>query len=593
MDATILQSWLDDDLAASYQENAEFEQALAYYSANQLPRSVGAAIKERGNLRFIENVYQAIINVFLGRKQQSLTTIKVIGTQEQDAPLANILNQILNSYWSRREFLGALLERDKFLISGCGVFELLLTPLCAGGYDIALNALRADHIVIDRYSTRADASDARRFTRKFNVPAAHARALFGSGVIADADGGVYDERAIIYETWAKDERGLWHRYFWQNSNLLKFEFAPLCGGRLHPFVIRKFKLDENGNYFGLFRDLKALQDNINFNENKQTDMLAKVQVLYEGDAINDENEFLNAINRNDVAIRLRSGALNSGKIQINQNLQKLQVLNEKTNQKRELMRMISGISEDIFGATNTTRQTENFKREFSEISLKVFLGASELMDMELCRKMIDLIQFYFNGSQIYKMVDERQIARYIQVSGEDFNAIRASRFDCDLVVTPQNSSENNNFAYWSEIFKSCVNVAPELALELLVPMFKSLKNPFALDIEEAKTRLQEAQAQNAQGSFAAQVEQAQLAELLAKIENIQADTAKKQGQGDAALAVAMGKIQENEALTAPNSNLAASGASGDENGATTRANGSNPARVQIRGGAGLTNLDLK
>ena len=56
---------------------------------------------------------------------------------------------------------------------------------------------------------------------------------------------------------------------------------------MHPFVIAKYQIDEKNRWYGLFRDIKPLQDFINFAENRAVNMLGSFKALFEDDAVLD------------------------------------------------------------------------------------------------------------------------------------------------------------------------------------------------------------------------------------------------------------------------------------------------------------------
>lgn len=63
-----------------------------------------------------------IVDKILGYKSESIQEVKLSGRQEQDKPLATLLNDLLKVFSQQDGFDAEIIKRDKELILGMAVF---------------------------------------------------------------------------------------------------------------------------------------------------------------------------------------------------------------------------------------------------------------------------------------------------------------------------------------------------------------------------------------------------------------------------------------------------------------------------------------
>ncbi|BAO97544.1 hypothetical protein NY40_0525 [Helicobacter pylori NY40] len=68
-------------------------------------------------------------------------------------------------------------------------------------------------------------------------------------------------------------------YLWnKSSGIYKSELKPFKNGAC-PFIVAKLYTDELNHYYGLFRDIKPMQDFINYAENRMGNMMGNTPPL--------------------------------------------------------------------------------------------------------------------------------------------------------------------------------------------------------------------------------------------------------------------------------------------------------------------------
>ncbi|WP_456237266.1 portal protein, partial [Helicobacter labacensis] len=72
-------------------------------------------------------------------------------------------------------------------------------------------------------------------------------------------------------------------------------------------------------YYGLFRDIKPMQDYINFAENRMGNMMGSFKAMFEEDSVLNIDEFIEQMALDNAIVKVRPGALKEGKIQFMNN----------------------------------------------------------------------------------------------------------------------------------------------------------------------------------------------------------------------------------------------------------------------------------
>ncbi|WP_459072368.1 portal protein, partial [Helicobacter pylori] len=160
--------------------------------------------------------------------------------------------------------------------------------------------------------------------------------------------------ATIIESWYKEynhdtKEYEWNRYLWnRNTGIYKTELRPFKNGAC-PFIVSKLYIDELNNYYGLFRDIKPMQDFINYAENRMGNMMGSFKAMFEEDAVLDIEEFVETMSLDNAIAKVRPNALKDNKIQFMNNQADLSALSQKAEQKRQLLRLLAGLNDESLG----------------------------------------------------------------------------------------------------------------------------------------------------------------------------------------------------------------------------------------------------
>lgn len=518
----ILKTHLLDDKKANELSVSEYNQAKKYYHGEQLPQEVLATLLSRGQPPMHENLFKTIADKIMGYKAQNIQEIKISGRQEQDKPLANLLQDLMRAFTQRNDYDKEVLKRDFELMMGLSVYEVWVKKEQEDRI-ITFKTLPTHSFIIDRYSTDINALDSRRFHKLLNMSGDEARELFADRVRIKTH-NYTDYRVEIVESWYKEKEG-WNRYIWQSDgNIIAYEKTPFLD-KNHPFIISKFHIDFNNKWYGIFRDIKPLQDYINFTENKIVNMMGSFKAFYEAGAIVDKNKFIQEAGLDNAIVEVRDGALKEGKLQFVQHHANINALAQKVEQKRNMLRIISGLNEEALGMSANRQSGVAIaqRRDAGLMGLSLYIKRGDDMDRLLFERVLSLMQHYYTKEQTFRIVDKKVGERYFSINTDKDNTISIGKFDLILQSTPKMQGREERFAHWSELLKTISSIRPDLLINLLPLMLKDTDSPIVADIEEILAQKE----QEAQQMLEAQNEQARLSQEI-QLQKEQSTIAKEQ-----------------------------------------------------------------
>ncbi|WP_104714370.1 portal protein [Helicobacter cetorum] len=541
LDFITLQDNFKNDYNKALIENTEFLEAKRYYNGNQLPPDVLKIILDRGQTPIVENMFKVIVNKILGYKIESISEIRLSPKQAEDRALSDLLNSLLQVFIQQENYDKSIIERDKnLLIGGLGVIQLWVIEDKDKNVEIDIKALKPESFVIDYFSTDKNALDARRFHKMLEISEQESKVLFGDETNIYYNTFNNEKIARIIESWYKEyneesKTYEWNRYLWnRNVGIYKVEKRPFKNGAC-PFIVSKLYIDELNNYYGLFRDIKPMQDFINYAENRMGNMMGSFKAMFEEDAVIDIDEFVETMSLDNAIARVRPNALKDNKIQFMNNQADLSALSQKAEQKRQLLRLLAGLNDESLGmAINRQSGTAIAQRKESGLmGLQQFLKNTDDMDRLIFKLAIDFICEYFTKEQVFKIVDKKVGDRYFKINSNEQDKIRPLKFDLILKSQLKTETRDEKWYNWNELLKILAPIRPDLVPSLVPLMLNDMDSPITNDVLEAIKEANESQAQNAQKQdpYNEQMQALQIQKMQAEINELQAKAHKYSAQG--------------------------------------------------------------
>ncbi|AFI05234.1 hypothetical protein HCD_01010 [Helicobacter cetorum MIT 99-5656] len=386
-----------------------------------------------------------------------------------------------------------------------------------------------------------------------------AKTFFNDSAILYSTSNAYfsaqEKTALIIETWIKEEiegEMVWNRYLWNDkAGIYKIEFKPFKNG-LCPFVVSKLYIDEYNNYYGIFRDMKPLQDYINYAENRMGNMMGSFKAMFEEDAVANIDEFVETMSLDNAIVKVRPNALSQKKIEFMNNQADLSALSQKAEQKRQLLRILAGVNDESMGmAINRQSGVAIAQRQESGLmGLQTFLKASDDMDKLIYHLAIDFICYYFTKPEIYRIVDKKVGDRYFEANTNETNKIRPLQFDLIYKTQLKTESKDQKWGNWNELLKILAQIRPDIVPQLVPLILQDMDSPITADVLEViqNSDALVAKNQEAQASRQQELQALEIEKLKAQILELESKANKYNAQGDLSKTTLQSE-QINQALT--------------------------------------------
>lgn len=248
----------------------------------------------------------------------------------------------------------------------------------------------------------------------------------------------------------------------------KYPFTPCWGYRRH----------RDGMPYGAIRLVRDSQDEYNKRRSKALFLLSVNRVEYEDDAFSqdDEEEMLEEYSRPDARVRLRSGALEKGKVKVTPG----------SNLAAPEISLMQEAKDNIYETAGVTR--ENTGQDTNAASGKAILAkqqqgavtTAELFDNYRMavqvsgQKMLSLCEQYMTLPKVFRILGADGMAQWIRINqlkitdeGQAIFENDITRHAADFVVDEMDYRETVRMAMADQLFELLGRLPPEVSLQLL------------------------------------------------------------------------------------------------------------------------------
>jgi len=526
---------------------AEAKEMYEYLRGNQLPWEVKNLLMNRGQPIRWENIIQEIDTSLDGMKRMSKTEVEVINRHEDDVERVAVLEKLhratldSTSWWSEKQRADLDLR-----VAGLSVIESSLELL--DEYDKQgqrLKEINRRHIpalecLIDMYSRRPDYSDARYFHYDRLYDVKMLKAVYRN----KADKLVANDRGMarVTRTWYRNGDEI-RIATWQDDVMLEDKPQPYTKtqGRFSVSV-RKMHFTQYKEYYGIYRNVKPFQDDVNNMMLRLKNMLGSYKMLIEDTAVDDVHTFADEYGLDNAVIAVKDGTLSQNRfkeISLTQNISQIMSLVQDARAKAL---QIMGINPELLG-TSTMRQSGvalEIKQNAGLVGLQRIIEASANLDKDMFMIDTAIMEEHFRAEQVYSILgtdgnkqkfyvneyerDDKGVVVFENGKAKQKSILSVGRYEFTLNQVPfNNGSTDAKMKSWAEMMKI---IDPNKAAALIPSMLRDVGSPQAKETADILAKMDEQAAQAGNG----QAEQLQMQEMQLAMQKMQAQIGEMQSK---------------------------------------------------------------
>ncbi len=558
----------------SYDKTKEFrdeaKRIKRYAKGKMLDDDIIAVIEGRDQPVEWENTIKKISNKVMGLKILDKKEINAFGKRVIDKPAANVVTNVLrdtqdNSFWWSQK------KRADFDLWHTGMSQMKPIIKELGSIDllgVKERELKNYHIPMEqgfpdpyatcpfgtdmRYHHEVRLIDREELYPYFDIEKVDSIPLATDNIFNQTNTNTYtvaeeySQRVMITFSWYKEfdkkkKRMEFYYVIWGEGVMLEHRKMPYKYLRKIPVDVTKVYDADPENpceFYSPLRDIMPIADAINYTHLRIANMMGSIKMLFESDAVDDAETFMEEYELDNSIVEVKSGALRDKKIQeIKQNNDIAQLMN-RIHDKRAIAEEIIGLNNEILGTSvqRLSGYAIEHRQNAGMVGLQLFIDASLKQDMNLADMGVKLINQYINAEQVYRIMDSFEADQYFVVneiektpdgrvvreSGEvkRKNKLFLERYDIVLRAVPQTrGSVAERQKNWVEIMK--LFAGQDSMLNRLLPrMLRDIESPVALEVlEEIKAEYK----QKAEDKQAHEMQQLQAQEIMLKLEKLQAE----------------------------------------------------------------------
>ncbi len=307
--------------------------------------------------------------------------------------------------------------------------------------------------------------------------------------------------------------------------------------------------DNPSDVRGLYFDLLPIQDRINNCHLRAIHMMGTNKMLFESDAVDDAEDFIEQYSQDSAVVEVKSGAIRDGKIQDIKQYNEIANLRNEIADLRRQAEEIVGLNSEILGSAINRLSgaaIEN-RQNAGLVGLQNFIDTSSEQDKDLAEIALGLIQQYFKAEQVYKIVEKDEadayfIANEIQKDANGAiirengqvkrkNSLQIGRYDIILQQMPYSrGSVAERQKVWAEYIKALQVTHPHLVPQMVEMSLYDTDSPIAMKVTKLIEQDKQNQAQNAQATQEQQ--QMQMQQVQLEMQKLQATVQELQSKAN-------------------------------------------------------------
>jgi hypothetical protein len=438
-----LQDTFQIGYAAFEESRVEAIEIYDAYHNRQYTDAQIASLRARGQPAETFNVIKLFARMLIGYYETVNNTVQVTPAQEEDIPLASLLNDIVKQVFEKNNFRS---EGNDIKLDGLltGLMVTYVDVVDTGQVDefgrnmrhVNIHHVPSHEIVLDPGSKQADYSDAAYIHRFKWLSEEQTEKMFGKAAVTKLSAyenhlnieeaeftfsnvteftGIYRQHKnfLIVHSILRDDDGVAWSVYWSGDDILE-KVALTYKEVISPYRVQKLNTSIRTEYYGIFREIIETQKAIN-------QALLTIQltvnthkVLVQEGAVRDLNEFINSMGRVTGVIPVLQ--LSGIKVE---NMTS-EIANQYTiiNNGFDRIQQVLGINDSFLGQAFAADSGRKVKLQQGATAMSLGYVTSRINNFYrlLGTDVINLIKQFYTASQAMRIANEVTGERWVEIN---------------------------------------------------------------------------------------------------------------------------------------------------------------------------------
>jgi hypothetical protein len=236
----------------------------------------------------------------------------------------------------------------------------------------------------------------------------------------------------------------------------------------YPIVPFICYMNEDGHPYGMIRNMKDPQREINKNRSQYSHIITTRRVFFETGALKDPLNAKKEISRPDAWVELNPGALNMNKFQFSQDVVVAREHFEIMREAKQELQEVSGAVEEQMGQETNARSgiaIEARQRQGATVNTEPFDNL-RLMKRRMGELMLGMMRQYWDYEKVIRITDEQTGAdKFVTFNQGGQNTIAQGRYDIVVSDHPETDTTRNWMSRTLADFAT--RMPPDIALPIM------------------------------------------------------------------------------------------------------------------------------
>jgi len=269
-----------------------------------------------------------------------------------------------------------------------------------------------------------------------------------------------------------------HRVVFSGDVILEEEKPIIYQHNRYPLIPFICYMDENGNPYGMVRNMKDPQREINKNRSQYSHIITTRRVFFETGSLKNPNEAKTQISRPDAWIELSAGALNMKRFQFSQDVAVAREHFEIMREAKQELQEVSGSVQEQMGQETNARSgiaIEARQRQGATVNTEPFDNL-RLTKRRMGELMLSMMRQYWTYEKVIRITDDQTGAdKFVTFNQGGKNDISQGRYD--VVVADHPETETTRQWMSRTLMDFASKMTPDIAIPVMQVAFEMTDIP--------------------------------------------------------------------------------------------------------------------